>query len=607
MIMKTIKKIHALLLTLTLMVPCSPINAKNVTTLECGDFIVSGNIEGISQNSNQLIINSGTDFVIKMKDGLKKTDYVIVVDDRDNAKITMENLNVESDKECAITLINSNAELVFPEGTQSTFVSNTKAGINVSKGSKLTISGKGTVNSKAEGNNPGIGSTMDNPECGEIVIKEGTVNAQSSFGAGIGGCVEGNGATVTVEDGNVNASSSMGSAIGAGFSGEKIQGASGGKFTVNNGTVKASSTHGTGIGGGWTDGENGGNGGNGGEVIVNGGTINVEVNSLATGIGGGWSSEGNGGNGGTFTMNDGEVIIQAQGGTAIGGGRSGVKGGAGADVILNGGTLTAKTKFGNVAIGGGSAIEEENTIGGDAGKLTINGGNLIAETELNDLSNVCIVGPGRGATKGAAGKITINPQNGMKIKANVGAAGVINELEGSPFSSMTQLGDFELYSYFSTSETKIEEVTTQEATTEAATQEATTEAATQEVTTEAATQEVTTQEVTTQEHTTSNKLQPTTEKTVVAPKAVKLKKLKYKKKRIVATWKKRESVNGFEIQYSTNKKFKKNVHKKILSGVSYKFKAKKGKTYYVRVRAFRKNGIKNIIGAWSSVKRYKRK
>ena len=76
--------------------------------------------------------------------------------------------------------------------------------------------------------------------------------------------------------------------------------------------------------------------------------------------------------------------------------------------------------------------------------------------------------------------------------------------------------------------------------------------------------------------------------------------------------KKSESVSGYQIQYSTDKKFKKNVRtkkcgKKKNSLTVSKLKAKK--KYYVRMRKFRnvkKDGKKSrIYGSFSKVKKVK--
>ena len=61
---------------------------------------------------------------------------------------------------------------------------------------------------------------------------------------------------------------------------------------------------------------------------------------------------------------------------------------------------------------------------------------------------------------------------------------------------------------------------------------------------------------------------------------------------------------GYQIRYATNKKFKKAVIRN--SRLSYTIKKlKKGKTYYVEVRAYVKSGKNKVYGKWSKVKKVK--
>lgn len=89
-------------------------------------------------------------------------------------------------------------------------------------------------------------------------------------------------------------------------------------------------------------------------------------------------------------------------------------------------------------------------------------------------------------------------------------------------------------------------------------------------------------------------------------------KIKAKSKSFVVKWKKQKSVSGYQIQYSTSRKFTKKTTKtktvKKASATSLTIKKLKAKkTYYVRVRTYRtKNGKKTVSG-WSKVKRVKTK
>ena len=88
-------------------------------------------------------------------------------------------------------------------------------------------------------------------------------------------------------------------------------------------------------------------------------------------------------------------------------------------------------------------------------------------------------------------------------------------------------------------------------------------------------------------------------------------KIKAGKKSLKVYWKKNGKASGYELQYSTDKKFKKACKKanitsnKATSKTISKLKAKK--KYYVRVRSYRKVGSATIYGAWSKVKNSKTK
>lgn len=121
-----------------------------------------------------------------------------------------------------------------------------------------------------------------------------------------------------------------------------------------------------------------------------------------------------------------------------------------------------------------------------------------------------------------------------------------------------------------------------------------------------------TKEPTTKEPTTTT---PPTEK--VTPKAPETKKpaqvksvkaKKYGKKKIKVTWKKIKSVKGYQVQYSTNKKFKKAktvTIKKAAATNKIITKLKSKKTYYVRVRAYTTKAGKKLYGTWSAKKSVK--
>lgn len=97
--------------------------------------------------------------------------------------------------------------------------------------------------------------------------------------------------------------------------------------------------------------------------------------------------------------------------------------------------------------------------------------------------------------------------------------------------------------------------------------------------------------------------------------AVKISKPKAAKKKITVKWKKvskknLKKISKIQIQYSTSKNFSKNVKTKYASAkkTSYKIKSlKKGKRYYVRIRAYKKtNGVVHV-SKWSAKRSIKAK
>lgn len=96
----------------------------------------------------------------------------------------------------------------------------------------------------------------------------------------------------------------------------------------------------------------------------------------------------------------------------------------------------------------------------------------------------------------------------------------------------------------------------------------------------------------------------TAAKKVSKPKKPVISKLETSKKSITVYWKKM-TASGFQVQYSTNSKFKKAkaVTVKGSGKTSAKIKSlKKGKKYYVRVRAYKTVNGKKVYGSWSTKK-----
>ena len=90
----------------------------------------------------------------------------------------------------------------------------------------------------------------------------------------------------------------------------------------------------------------------------------------------------------------------------------------------------------------------------------------------------------------------------------------------------------------------------------------------------------------------------------VNPKKQSVKSAKaVKGRKLTVKWAKDKKASGYQVQVSTDKKFKKNVKSKKTSKTSYTFaKLKAKKKYYVRVRSYKKSGKETLYGTWSKVK-----
>ena len=104
-------------------------------------------------------------------------------------------------------------------------------------------------------------------------------------------------------------------------------------------------------------------------------------------------------------------------------------------------------------------------------------------------------------------------------------------------------------------------------------------------------------------------IKPNSSGEYVSKKAKKpsIKKLKKGKKAFTVTYSKVKGVSGYQVQYSTSKKFTKKTSKKITYKGNKKFtktvkKLKGGKKYYVRVRTYKTVNGKKVYSGWSKVK-----
>ncbi|MBQ8783858.1 MAG: hypothetical protein IJZ57_08825 [Clostridia bacterium] len=231
------------------------------------------------------ITQSTTDTVTNTLTFNGGTNYAVI----SNLKMSMSSQFV-----CAVNLTNSADITLNLEGTNVLVSGASRAGIEVSVGSTLTIMGDGKVMAGSNGQ-AGIGGGNGNSS-GTVIINSGTVVAQSkSNSAGIGGGSAGSNGKVVINGGNVTAvGGPSGAGIGGGCTGD------GGEIIINGGTVTATGgTNAAGIGGGWY--------GSMGEIIIDGGSVKAigGTNAPSLGAGAGVAS-------GTVTNSLGELVYLAK-------------------------------------------------------------------------------------------------------------------------------------------------------------------------------------------------------------------------------------------------------------------------------------------------------
>ncbi len=190
------------------------------------------------------------------------TTNTVAVSGSANVNITLSSVNIDvsaTNDACAFS-IGSSASVELTLNRSNKLISGeSRAGLQVPSGAKLTISGGATDTLTAAGGlggagiGGGEGSTgSDDGNGGTITINGGTVTAGGSRGAGIGGGCNGDNDSVTINGGKITATGGLGSAgIGSG-----IHGACG-AITISGGTVTADSI------------------GLDGSCVISGGSVNV--------------------------------------------------------------------------------------------------------------------------------------------------------------------------------------------------------------------------------------------------------------------------------------------------------------------------------------------
>ena len=268
------------------------------------------------------------------------------------------------------------------------------AGVAVTTGTSVAISGGGTLTARGGKYGAGIGGG-NTEDGGTIAISgDGTVvkaNGGASA-AGIGGGREGNGGTIEISDGRVEA---LGGPYGAGIGGGAA-GGNGGTIRITDATVTATGgTCGAGIGGG--------DRGASGNIVIAGTAVTAQGGEWAAGIGGG----SGGGAGGSVGIAGGTVVSTGGDfGAGIGSGSSGTSG----TVLISGGEVTATGGKFAAGIGGGER--------GTNGTVTITGGTVTAKGDAGGGAGI------GGGEDGDGGTILISGDADVTATGGLDAAGI---------------------------------------------------------------------------------------------------------------------------------------------------------------------------------------
>ncbi len=326
------------------------------------------------------ISEDGT-YIITQSDSTATTNN-ITVEAGVNADITLSGVNIRFGETawggCAFKIADNSTGSVtvrLAAETENYLISGPNAAGLQKNGNgedigKLTITGEGYLYAASlnadSSYSAGIGGSVNN-STGNIEISRGVIEAVGGgFGPGIG--CGGNYSfqnslianDITISGGNVTAIGGYdGAGIGSGHYANSYN------ITISGGTVTANGgDYGAGIGGG--------DQGSGSNITISGGNVTANGGDLGSGIGGGRAASQWSGNGTNITISGG--VVTANGGY-FGAGIGGGDRGNGSNITISGGTVTANGRNGGAGIGNGDSPYDGNNSG-----IVINGGSVKASS-----------------------------------------------------------------------------------------------------------------------------------------------------------------------------------------------------------------------------------
>lgn len=376
-----------------------------------GEYNIEAGPVIISANGDYRIYGTGA-----------STANTIVVNTGVTANIVLDNVNMNvsgTSGACAFDVQGTaQVNVALAAGSENTLRSGEyKAGLQVADAAQLTIDSDadnaGILNSYSGNYAAGIGGAYQHSG-GSIIIENGVINANASYGsgAGIGSGLYGDDCDITINGGSITANGSgAGAGIGSGGGGDV------GSIHIHGGTVVASSTGnegsydgGSGIGSG-AEGDNG-------TILIDGGTIIANGKYDCPGIGGDYGSTG------TITIRGSATSVTASSGlyaAAIGGGY----GDGGGIINIEGGTITANGRYRSPGIGD---YDDGTTV------INISGGTVIS----NGGEEACGIGSGYYSAYNPLPILNFSGGN-LSVSHGAGASYDINALlktsEGGAFSA----------------------------------------------------------------------------------------------------------------------------------------------------------------------------
>ncbi|MDR3366163.1 MAG: MBG domain-containing protein [Prevotellaceae bacterium] len=365
-------------LLITAALVCGSLNAFADGTIT---FPFSGNVDmgsGYSLRGTEFIISSSGTYTITGN----TITHTVVIEPNLSVNITFNNLKIQSTTACAFSIGSGTKVNLTLEGTNTLKSGGIYAGLQVPFGAELTIDGDGALDVTGGGfDGAGIGSEAGRGiSGGHIIINGGTVTATGGGdnSAGIGGADSNSGGIITVNGGTVNATGKSGAGIGSGPFCYNYNGI----VIINGGVVTAQSSGGAGIGGG---------AGGSGEITINGGVVKA-TSKHGAGIGNGASGSGSETNSGKVIINGGTVTAKSEGnGAGIG---CGMNNAASSEITITGGVVDATSQYGSgigsdflgatstVSITGGTvtASSSNNAGIGSNNSIFIDGGSVNASS-----------------------------------------------------------------------------------------------------------------------------------------------------------------------------------------------------------------------------------